>query len=134
MNAPTNFIPETFKQNSKTALADKPLRKSLRTAMDMLMNKRKAVLSDETELQGLRRLCEQIRQRSLSRLPEDCLQHIAHVPFFQIVKYFLNLFLVPLGTMRLSNRVRAPNKFRSSRHAWFSPNVLNGQLRYPNVA
>ena len=74
MNAPTNFIPETFKQNSKTALADKPLRKSLRTAMDMLMNKRKAVLSDETELQGLRRLCEQIRQRSLSRLPELLLQ------------------------------------------------------------
>ena len=39
--------PETFKQNAKDALSDKPLRKSLRTAMDMLMTKRKAVLSDE---------------------------------------------------------------------------------------
>lgn len=62
--------PETFKQNSQSALADKPLRKSLRTAMDMLMTRRKASLSDEVELQGLRSLCEHIRQRSLSRLPE----------------------------------------------------------------
>ena len=56
--------PETFKQNAKDALSDKPLRKSLRTAMDMLMTKRKAVLSDEEELQLLRTLCEHIRQRS----------------------------------------------------------------------
>ena len=62
--------PETFKQNAKDALSDKPLRKSLRTAMDMLMTKRKAVLSDEEELQLLRTLCEHIRQRSLSRLPD----------------------------------------------------------------
>ena len=62
--------PETFKQNAKNALSDKPLRKSLRTAMDMLMTKRKAVLSDEEELQLLRTLCEHIRQRSLSRLPD----------------------------------------------------------------
>ncbi|QEY27063.1 LutB/LldF family L-lactate oxidation iron-sulfur protein [Neisseria zalophi] len=62
--------PETFKQNSVGALADKPLRKSLRTAMDMLMTKRKNVLSDEYELQALRTLCEHIRQRSLARLPE----------------------------------------------------------------
>ena len=62
--------PETFKQNARDALADQPLRKSLRTAMDMLMGKRKAVLSDEEELQLLRTLCEHIRQRSLSRLPE----------------------------------------------------------------
>lgn len=66
--------PETFKQNSREALADKPLRKSLRTAMDMLMTKRKAVLSDEQELQLLRDLCEHIRQRSLSRLPELLVQ------------------------------------------------------------
>ena len=66
--------PETFKQNSRDALADKPLRKSLRTAMDMLMTKRKAVLSDEQELQLLRDLCEHIRQRSLSRLPELLVQ------------------------------------------------------------
>ena len=73
MSAPVIKIhpsPETFKQNSKDALADKPLRKSLRTAMDMLMTKRKAVLSDEEELQMLRTLCEHIRQRSLARLPE----------------------------------------------------------------
>ncbi len=62
--------PETFKQNSAAALADAPLRKSLRTAMDMLMTKRKIVLSDEQELQMLRTLCEHIRQRSLSKLPE----------------------------------------------------------------
>ncbi len=62
--------PETFKQNAKEALADAPLRKSLRTAMDSLMAKRKAVLSDEEELQLLRTLCEHIRQRSLSRLPD----------------------------------------------------------------
>ena len=62
--------PETFKDNARQALADKPLRKSLRTAMDMLMTKRKMVLSDEHELQMLRTLCEHVRQRSLSRLPE----------------------------------------------------------------
>ncbi|WP_165008159.1 LutB/LldF family L-lactate oxidation iron-sulfur protein [Neisseria yangbaofengii] len=62
--------PETFKQNTAISLQDKPLRKSLRTAMDMLMTKRKAVLSDEEELQTLRDLCEHIRQRSLSRLPD----------------------------------------------------------------
>ncbi|MDO4907594.1 LutB/LldF family L-lactate oxidation iron-sulfur protein [Neisseria sp.] len=62
--------PETFKQNTAGALADAPLRKSLRTAMDMLMTRRKGVLSDEHELQALRTLCEHIRQRSLARLPE----------------------------------------------------------------
>ena len=62
--------PETFKANAREALADKPLRKSLRTAMDMLMTKRKIVLSDEQELQMLRTLCEHIRQRSLSKLPD----------------------------------------------------------------
>ncbi|SSY70621.1 LutB/LldF family L-lactate oxidation iron-sulfur protein [Alysiella crassa] len=65
-----HFIPETFKQNARTALADTPLRKSLRTAMDMLMTRRKNVLSNEQELQLLRDLCEHIRKRSLSRLPE----------------------------------------------------------------
>ena len=65
-----HFYPETFKQNAEVALADKPLRKSLRTAMDMLMTKRKAVLSDEHELQLLRDLCSHVRKRSLSRLPE----------------------------------------------------------------
>ena len=61
---------ETFKTNASDALADAPLRKSLRTAMDGLMAKRKAVLSDEHELQSLRDLCEHIRQRSLAQLPE----------------------------------------------------------------
>ena len=71
MNKQTvHFIPETFKANAKTALADAPLRASLRTAMDGLMAKRKAVLPDEHELQSLRTLCEHVRQRSLSRLPE----------------------------------------------------------------
>lgn len=62
--------PETFKANSRDALADAPLRQSLRTAMDMLMSKRKAVLSDEEELQLLRDVCEHVRQRSLSKLPD----------------------------------------------------------------
>ena len=66
--------PETFKQNAVAALADAPLRQSLRTAMDSLMSKRKAVLSDEYELQALRTLCEHIRQHALSRLPELLLQ------------------------------------------------------------
>ena len=66
--------PETFKQNAANALADKPLRQSLRTAMDMLMTKRKAVLSDEQELQMLRDLCEHVRQHSLSQLPELLVQ------------------------------------------------------------
>lgn len=71
MNEQTvHFIPETFKDNARSALADAPLRQSLRTAMDGLMAKRKAVLPDEHELQALRTLCEHIRQRSLSRLPE----------------------------------------------------------------
>ena len=56
--------PETFKQNSAAALADAPLRKSLRTAMDMLMTRRKTALSNEQELQLLRDLCEHIRRRS----------------------------------------------------------------------
>ena len=60
--------PETFKQNAAISLQDKPLRKSLRTAMDMLMTKRKAVLTDEEELQSLRDLCEHVRQRSLSQI------------------------------------------------------------------
>ena len=38
--------------------------------MDMLMTRRKGVLSDEYELQALRSLCEHIRQRSLARLPD----------------------------------------------------------------
>ncbi|WP_373740534.1 LutB/LldF family L-lactate oxidation iron-sulfur protein [Neisseria sp.] len=73
MNTQTIHIhpkPETFKQNARQALADAPLRKSLRTAMDMLMTRRKAALSDEQELQLLRDLCEHIRRRSLSRLPD----------------------------------------------------------------
>ncbi len=66
--------PETFKQNAKAALADKPLRKSLRTAMDMLMTKRKIALSDEHELQLLRTQCEHIRQYALSKLPDLLVQ------------------------------------------------------------
>ena len=61
---------ETFKANASDALADAPLRKSLRTAMDGLMAKRKAVLSNDDELRQLRDLCEHIRQRSLAQLPE----------------------------------------------------------------
>lgn len=65
-----HFYPETFKQNAQIALSDKPLRKSLRTAMDMLMTKRKMVLSNEQELTLLRDLCEHIRKRALSQLPD----------------------------------------------------------------
>ena len=64
------YRPETFKQNTQSALKDKPLRKSLRTAMDMLMTKRKVVLSDEHELQMLRTQCEHVRQHALSKLPD----------------------------------------------------------------
>ena len=74
---PVHFHPksETFKANAVSALADAPLRKSLRTAMDGLMAKRKAVFPDETELQALRDLGQHIRQRSLAQLP-DLLQQM----------------------------------------------------------
>lgn len=74
---PVHFHPksETFKANAVSALADAPLRKSLRTAMDGLMAKRKAVFPDETELQALRDLGQHIRQRSLAQLP-DLLQQL----------------------------------------------------------
>lgn len=62
--------PRFFKIQAAQAIDDKHLRQSLRGAMDGLMQKRKDTLSDEHELQTLRTLCEQIRQRSLARLPE----------------------------------------------------------------
>ena len=55
--------PETFKENAVGALADAPLRKSLRTAMDMLMTKRKAVLSDEHSLSRLPELLVQLESK-----------------------------------------------------------------------
>ena len=61
--------PETFKQNAAISLQDKPCVKACARRWICLMTKRKAVLTDEEELQSLRDLCEHVRQRSLSKLP-----------------------------------------------------------------
>ncbi len=59
-----------FKQRATTALADQQLRKSFRGAMDFLIARRAAQFPDPAALERQRRLAEQIRQYSLSRLPE----------------------------------------------------------------
>ncbi|MEE4359102.1 MAG: LutB/LldF family L-lactate oxidation iron-sulfur protein [Desulfococcaceae bacterium] len=59
-----------FQKNIRKALADGQLRKNLKFAMDTMTQKRKAVFSDEEELQKLRNLGNAIRRRALSRLPD----------------------------------------------------------------
>ena len=61
--------PETFKQNAAISLQDKPLRKSLRTAMDMLDDQAQSRFVRRRRVANLRDLCEHVRQRSLSKLP-----------------------------------------------------------------
>jgi L-lactate dehydrogenase complex protein LldF len=59
-----------FKARARGALADPQLRASFRGAMDFLQAKRAAQFPDAQELEDLRDLCEGIRQRCLSKLPQ----------------------------------------------------------------
>jgi L-lactate dehydrogenase complex protein LldF len=63
-----------FKANIAKALADKQLRKNLKSAMDGLKVKRRAVFDDAEELAALRAQGEAIKQRALSRLPDLLVQ------------------------------------------------------------
>ena len=67
MADPAHF---NFKQNISRALGDRQLRSNLKAAMDGLKVKRLNVLSDPAELQQLRILCNAIKKRALSRLPQ----------------------------------------------------------------
>ncbi|MFP4389463.1 MAG: LUD domain-containing protein, partial [Desulfococcaceae bacterium] len=66
MSQPTGF---NFKENIDRALNDKQLRGNLAFAMGAMKQKRKAVFSDAEELDGLRAAGNEIRRRSLGRLP-----------------------------------------------------------------
>lgn len=59
-----------FHQNIEKALADSQLRNNLKTGMDSMSQKRKAVFSDEERLEKLRDIGNAIRQRTLKKLPE----------------------------------------------------------------
>ncbi len=59
-----------FKKNISKALRDRQLRANLKSAMDGLKAKRLNVFADDDELQQLRILCNAIKKRALSRLPQ----------------------------------------------------------------
>ena len=59
-----------FKSNISKALGDRQLRANLKSAMDGLKAKRLNVFADDDELQQLRTLCNAIKKRALSRLPQ----------------------------------------------------------------
>ncbi len=63
-----------FKANINKALADNQLRNNLKSAMDGLRVKRRAVFSDADELAALRAQGEAIKRRALSRLPDLLVQ------------------------------------------------------------
>lgn len=71
MTQPLHFVPvEAFRDRARAVVADPDLQRSLRGAMDFLQAKRLAQFSDDAEFQNLRSLGEQIRQYSLSKLPD----------------------------------------------------------------
>ena len=59
-----------FEKNVAKALGDQQLRKNLKSAMDSLSLKRRAVFPDKDELEKLRTIGNAIRKRSLHKLPE----------------------------------------------------------------
>ena len=59
-----------FKHNIEGALNDVQLRKNLRNAMDILVEKRQAVFPDDADLQRLRAAGNAIKRRALKQLPE----------------------------------------------------------------
>lgn len=58
-----------FQSNIEKALKDRQLRKNLRSAMDILVSKRKAVFSDPGALERLRARGNAIKRHALDRLP-----------------------------------------------------------------
>lgn len=66
MDAKTRF---DFKSNVAGALKDDQLRKNLRNAMDILVDKRRTVFRDSDELERLRAAGNAIKRRALKQLP-----------------------------------------------------------------
>jgi L-lactate dehydrogenase complex protein LldF len=62
--------PPSFKEASAAAIGDPQLRQNFRGAMNFLMAKRAAQFPDAEAFEQLRTVAENIRQHSLSRLPE----------------------------------------------------------------
>ena len=67
MSTDTGF---DFKGNIDRALNDRRLRQNLRHAMDILVEKRRAVFADADQLEQLRSTGNMIKRRALKRLPE----------------------------------------------------------------
>ncbi|BBO77086.1 iron-sulfur cluster-binding protein [Desulfosarcina widdelii] len=67
MDAKTRF---DFKSNIEGALKDDQLRKNLRNAMDILVDKRRTVFTDNDELERLRAAGNAIKRRALKQLPQ----------------------------------------------------------------
>ncbi len=59
-----------FKGNVERALADGQLRTNLRRAMDILVEKRRAIFAEAEELEALRAAGNAIKRRALSKLPQ----------------------------------------------------------------
>lgn len=59
-----------FSSNIECALKDKQLRRNLRNAMDILVEKRRAVFPDVAELEQLRKAGNAIKRRALKKLPQ----------------------------------------------------------------
>jgi L-lactate dehydrogenase complex protein LldF len=73
-------------KNIDKALADTQLRKNLKSGMDSMSQKRRAVFSDEEQLEQLRDIGHAIRMRTLQKLPEllekleqKCIENGIHV-------------------------------------------------------
>ncbi|MDJ0782365.1 MAG: LutB/LldF family L-lactate oxidation iron-sulfur protein [Desulfosarcinaceae bacterium] len=67
MGSKTSF---DFDSNIDTALNDGQLRKNLRNAMDILVEKRRAIFPDSDQLQQLRAAGNAIKRRALKKLPQ----------------------------------------------------------------
>jgi L-lactate dehydrogenase complex protein LldF len=67
METETHF---DFSSNIEGALKDKQLRRNLRNAMDILVDKRRTVFPDATELEQLRKAGNAIKRRALKQLPQ----------------------------------------------------------------
>lgn len=65
-----HYQPQTFKENSKQALADDSIRNNFRGAMNYLRDKRAQVYPDRAEYESLSACGEAIKKRCLSKLPD----------------------------------------------------------------
>ena len=66
----TNHQQVDFDDNVSRALNDTQLIKNIKAAMGTLVSKRKAIFSDETEIEQLRALGNALKQKALSKLPQ----------------------------------------------------------------